>query len=86
VKITGATVHFVTTELDGGPIVLQEAVPVRDEDNVESLSARILVAEHRLYPEAVRLVTQGGWRVEGRRVIFGHARKTPAASGQRMED
>jgi len=69
VKVTGATVHFVTTELDGGPIVLQAPVPVLDADTVESLSARILATEHRLYPEAVRLVAAGGWRVDGRRVL-----------------
>jgi phosphoribosylglycinamide formyltransferase 1 len=67
VKQTGVTVHLVTAELDGGPIVLQEAVPIRDDDDVETLSARILAQEHRLYPEAVRMILEGGWRVEGRR-------------------
>jgi phosphoribosylglycinamide formyltransferase-1 len=69
VKVTGATVHFVTSELDAGPIVLQTAVPVRDDDSVDTLSERILVAEHTLYPAAVRLVLAGGWRLDGRRVI-----------------
>jgi phosphoribosylglycinamide formyltransferase-1 len=69
VKISGATVHIVTGELDGGPIVLQSAVPVRDDDTVDLLSARILIEEHRLYPEAVRAVLNGGWRIEGRRFI-----------------
>jgi phosphoribosylglycinamide formyltransferase 1 len=69
VKITGATVHLVTGELDGGPIVLQAAVPVRDGDTVETLSARILLEEHRIYPEAVRRILAGGWRIEGRRFI-----------------
>jgi phosphoribosylglycinamide formyltransferase-1 len=69
VKITGATVHLVTPELDAGPIVLQASVPVRDDDTVESLSERILVTEHRLYPEAVRLMLGDGWRLEGRRVL-----------------
>jgi phosphoribosylglycinamide formyltransferase-1 len=69
VKVTGATVHFVTTDLDGGPIVLQAPVPVLDTDTVESLSARILATEHRLYPEAVRLVAAGGWRIDGRRLL-----------------
>ena len=69
VKVTGATVHFVTPELDAGPIVLQAAVPVRDDDDVESLSARILAVEHRLYPAAVQRVLQGHWHIEGRRVI-----------------
>jgi phosphoribosylglycinamide formyltransferase 1 len=67
VKITGATVHLVTGELDGGPIVVQAAVPVRDDDTVEMLSARILIEEHRLYPEAVRIMLNGDWRLDGRR-------------------
>ena len=69
VKVSGATVHLVTGELDGGPIVLQAAVPVRDVDSVDVLSARILIEEHRIYPEAVRLILDGGWRVEGRRFL-----------------
>jgi phosphoribosylglycinamide formyltransferase-1 len=68
VKVTGATVHLVTGDLDGGPIVLQSAVPVLDDDTVESLSARILIEEHRIYPEAVRIVLDGRWRLQGRRV------------------
>jgi phosphoribosylglycinamide formyltransferase-1 len=69
VKVTGATVHFVTSELDGGPIVLQRAVPVLDDDTPETLAERILVEEHRLYPDALRLVVDGRWRVEGRRFV-----------------
>ena len=69
VKVSGATVHLVTGELDGGPIVLQSAVPVRDDDTVQLLSARILIEEHRIYPEAVRIILDGGWRVEGRRFL-----------------
>jgi phosphoribosylglycinamide formyltransferase-1 len=69
VKITGCTVHFVDEELDAGPIVLQTAVPVLDGDTVESLSARILRQEHRLYSEALRVVLSGAFRIEGRRVI-----------------
>ncbi len=69
VKVTGATVHLVTRELDAGPIVLQASVPVRDDDTVDTLSARILVQEHRIYPEAVRLILAGGWRLDGRRFI-----------------
>jgi len=69
VKVSGATVHLVTGELDGGPIVLQSAVPVRDDDTVELLSARILIEEHRIYPEAVRFILDGRWRVEGRRFL-----------------
>ena len=68
VRITGATVHLVTGELDGGPIVMQSAVPVRDDDTVDVLSARILIEEHRIYPEAVRIILDGRWRVEGRRL------------------
>jgi len=68
VKIAGATVHFVTAELDAGPIVCQAAVPVHDGDTAETLAARILEAEHRLYPEGIRRVAAGGWRVVGRRV------------------
>ena len=71
VKVSGATVHFVTAELDAGPIVLQAAVPVLDDDTVETLSARILLEEHRLYPAAIAKVLAGGWRVDGRRVIWG---------------
>jgi phosphoribosylglycinamide formyltransferase-1 len=71
VKVSGATVHIVNRELDAGPIVRQSAVAVRDDDTVETLSARILIEEHRIYPEAVRLVLAGGWRVDGRRFIAG---------------
>jgi phosphoribosylglycinamide formyltransferase-1 len=69
VRVTGATVHIVTEGLDSGPIILQAAVPVLVDDSVETLSARILDAEHRLYPEAIRTVLQGGWRIEGRRFV-----------------
>jgi phosphoribosylglycinamide formyltransferase 1 len=69
VKVSGATVHFVTPELDAGPIVLQAGVPVFDDDAVEALSARILVEEHRIYPEAIRIVLDGGWQIVGRRFI-----------------
>ena len=72
VKVSGATVHLVTHELDAGPIVVQAPVSVRDDDTVETLSARILIEEHRLYPQAVRLMIQGGWRIEGRRFIREH--------------
>lgn len=70
VKVSGATVHFVTAELDAGPIVLQAAVPVEDADTAETLSARILVEEHRIYPEAIARVLGGGWRIDGRRVVW----------------
>ena len=68
VKVTGATVHVVTAELDAGPIVCQSAVPVLDTDTAETLAARILETEHRLYPEGIRRIAQGGWRIVGRRV------------------
>ena len=70
VKITGCTVHFVDEELDAGPILIQAAVSVRDDDTVETLSARILEQEHRIYPEAIRTVLSGNYRVDGRRVIL----------------
>jgi phosphoribosylglycinamide formyltransferase 1 len=69
VKVSGATVHLVDEGLDSGPIVLQEAVPVEDGDSAESLSARILEAEHRLYPRAVELLLSGRCRLEGRRIL-----------------
>jgi phosphoribosylglycinamide formyltransferase-1 len=73
VRISGATVHLVTPELDGGPIVLQAAVPVLDDDTVETLSARILVEEHRIYPEAIKLILSGRWRIDGRRIVRSEA-------------
>ena len=76
VKTSGATVHFVTADLDDGPIIVQRAVPVLDGDTEETLAARILVEEHRAYPEAIALVLDGGWTIEGRRVIRS---KTAAA-------
>jgi phosphoribosylglycinamide formyltransferase-1 len=69
VKISGCTVHFVDEFLDHGPILLQAAVEVRDDDTEESLAARILKEEHRLYSEAIHLVLSGRYRIEGRRVI-----------------
>ena len=69
VKIAGATVHFVTPELDAGPIVRQAAVPVDDADTAGTLAARILIAEHRIYPEAIGIVLDGGWRIDGRRFL-----------------
>jgi phosphoribosylglycinamide formyltransferase 1 len=66
-KVAGATVHFVTGELDGGPIIAQRAIDVADDDTAETLAARILEVEHRIYPEAAALVLDGGWTIEGRR-------------------
>jgi phosphoribosylglycinamide formyltransferase-1 len=65
VKISGATVHFVTPEMDAGPIVMQGAVTVRDDDTAESLAARVLEIEHRIYPAALRLVAAGDTRIDG---------------------
>ena len=69
VKISGCTVHFVDEYLDAGPIVRQAAVPVLDGDTVETLSARILSEEHRIYSEAIAIVLGGKYRIEGRRVL-----------------
>lgn len=69
VKISGCTVHFVDEHLDGGPIILQAAVPVLDDDTEDMLSARILQEEHRIYSEAIGMVLSGHWRVIGRRVL-----------------
>lgn len=71
VKVAGATVHFVDAQLDAGPIVAQAAVPVLDGDTEVELSARILAEEHRLYPEAIGRILDGGWLIDGRRVIRG---------------
>jgi phosphoribosylglycinamide formyltransferase-1 len=68
VKVTGATVHFADAEYDHGPIILQEAVAVRDDDTPESLAARVQAAERRIVPEAIRLIAVGRIAVEGRRV------------------
>jgi len=70
VKVSGATVHFVTPELDAGPIVLQRSVPVMDDDTPETLGDRILQVEHELYPEAVQQVLHTPWRIDGRRIVF----------------
>ncbi|MGH9406087.1 MAG: phosphoribosylglycinamide formyltransferase [Terriglobia bacterium] len=70
VKFTGCTVHLVDEGVDSGPIILQAVVPVLDGDTVESLSARILEQEHRIYPEAVKLAAEGRIEVSGRRVLL----------------
>jgi len=70
VKVSGATVHFAAKDVDSGPIILQAHVPVRDDDTVDTLSERILRQEHRIYPEAIRLFTEGRLKVEGRRVTL----------------
>jgi phosphoribosylglycinamide formyltransferase-1 len=71
VKFSGCTVHFVEEGLDSGPIIRQAVVPVLDHDTAESLSARILKEEHRIYSEAIALVLSGKYRIEGRRVLAG---------------
>lgn len=70
VKISGCTVHFVDEDLDHGPIIIQAAVPVLDSDTGDTLAARILKEEHRIYSEAIRIVLSGKYRMEGRRVIL----------------
>lgn len=77
VRIAGATVHLVTSDLDDGPIVVQAPVPVLDGDTEDTLSARILVEEHRIYPEAIQLFLDGEWMIDGRRFV----RRTPARRG-----
>ena len=69
VKFAGCTVHFVDENLDAGPIVLQSVVPVKDDDTEDTLSARILQEEHRIYSEAVRIVLEGHYKIAGRRVL-----------------
>ena len=86
VKVAGVTVHLVTDELDGGPIVLQRTVPVLDTDTEETLSARILVEEHRAYPEALNILLDETWTIEGRRFVRlgrvgeGSAARLPAGN------
>lgn len=68
-RLHGCSVHFVTPELDDGPILAQAAVPVLDSDTPERLAARVLDAEHTLYPACIRALAHGGWRIDGRRVL-----------------
>lgn len=77
VRVSGATVHIVTTGLDDGPIVAQAAVPVLEADTPATLAARILVEEHRIYPEAIEAVLAGGWTIEGRRFVRHTTRVAP---------
>lgn len=67
-KVSGCTIHFVTLEVDGGPIILQKAVPVLEDDTPEMLQERVLKEEHKLYPRAIQLFAQGKLKIEGRRV------------------
>ena len=71
VKVSGATVHFVTPELDAGPIVSQRAVPVVDDDTPATLGARVLAVEHEIYPAAIERILWEPWHIAGRRVVFG---------------
>jgi phosphoribosylglycinamide formyltransferase-1 len=77
VRIAGATVHFVSEEMDAGPIVAQGAVPVLPDDDEDALSARILAMEHRLYPHALRLVASGAARLSNGRVRFVSGAQVP---------
>ena len=70
-KFSGCTVHFVDENLDAGPIIMQAVVPVEDSDTPDTLAARILCEEHRIYTEAVNIVLQGRYRLDGRRVLLG---------------
>lgn len=81
VKWTGCTVHFVDETLDGGPIIAQRVVPVRDGDTEETLSARILKEEHHLYPEAVARIVRGDYAIAGRRVS---AKSSPTFNGPNL--
>ena len=78
VRVSGATVHLVTAELDGGPIILQASVPVLDGDTPDTLAARILIQEHRIYPEAIRMVLAGKWKLAGRRFVLNPGESTTA--------
>jgi len=75
VKFSGCTVHFVDERLDAGPIILQAVVPVEDSDTPDTLAARILREEHRIYTEAARIVLDGRYRIEGRRVLLDHPKQ-----------
>jgi phosphoribosylglycinamide formyltransferase-1 len=80
VRVSGCTVHFVDEGTDSGPIVIQAAVPVLDGDTEESLAARILAQEHRIYPRAIQLVAEGRVQIDGRRVRIAGARAETAAT------
>jgi phosphoribosylglycinamide formyltransferase-1 len=69
-KVTGCTVHFVDEDLDHGPIIVQHPVPVLEDDTADSLAARILIHEHEIYAEALKIVCEGRFRLEGRRIII----------------
>jgi phosphoribosylglycinamide formyltransferase-1 len=79
VKFSGATVHFVDEGVDTGPIIIQAVVPVHDDDSEETLAARILNEEHRIYPQAIQLFAEGKLEINGRRVIIKGSRPTEGA-------
>lgn len=80
VKLSGCTVHFVTDGVDEGPIIIQAAVPILEGDTPEALAARIVVEEHKIYPQAVQLYAEGRLKVDGRRVVVsGSASSSPAS-------
>jgi phosphoribosylglycinamide formyltransferase 1 len=86
VKVSGATVHFVTGDLDAGPIILQAAVAVREDDTVDALSARILEQEHRIYPRAIGMILAGGWRIDDRRFVVPSERpRSPIGAPESAE-
>jgi phosphoribosylglycinamide formyltransferase 1 len=70
VKITGVTIHFVTDEMDSGPIILQKAIEINEDDTEESLREKTHKTEHMLYPEAIKLFAQGRLKIDGRKVII----------------
>jgi phosphoribosylglycinamide formyltransferase-1 len=76
VRVSGATVHLVTAELDSGPIIVQAVVPVLDDDTVDTLAARILVEEHRIYPAAIQIVLDAQWTLDGRRLVIRRETET----------
>ena len=80
VTIAGCTVHFITERVDEGPIIIQAAVPVLQGDTADTLSARILTQEHRIYPRAIQLYAEGRLRVEGRRVLVAGASESPTGA------
>lgn len=77
VRVTGCTVHFVRSGMDEGPILIQAAVPVMDHDDEAALAARVLAAEHRIYPRAVEMIAAGGFRIDGNRVLTSLDQDTP---------
>lgn len=84
--ITGCSVHFVTKQLDNGPIIIQAAVPVLPEDTVESLESRILSFEHRIYPQAIKWILEGRVKVDGRKVIVERAKYGTIPVNPSLED